>query len=202
MTPKFYFSFFSIFIASLFIWGCPKKVEVVPEKPRFVNPLHQFLEHFSSVETLQARTSIRIDTVRNGEEMNYILNGFLLYQKPDKVRVLGYHLLGMGLFDALYREGEFFLLIPPQRKAYTGEVSKFEDLIQRAGEIRVSSEKTEGSEVPHRIWIEWPEKETRIELRLKKITVNPLLSENAFQWVVPEGVEVRSIERLLRGKRR
>lgn len=199
---KNYFFLLLCLITSFFLWGCPKKVEVVPEKPRFVNPLYQFLDHFSSVETLQARTFIRIDTIRDGEEMNFVLNGFLFYQKPDRLRLLGYHLLGMGLFDALYREGEFFLLIPPQRKAYVGEISKLEDLLQKAGEIRVSSEKTESGEIPHRIWIEWPEKETRIELRLKEIALNPLLSENAFQWVIPEGVEVRSIERLIRGKRR
>jgi hypothetical protein len=202
MGPKIYFSVFWLFIASLFLWGCPKKVERVPEKPHFVNPLYQFLEHFSSVETLQARTSIRIDTIRDGEEMNWILNGFLLYQKPDKLRLLGYHLLGMGLFDALYREGEFFLLIPPQRKAYRGEISRLEDFLQKAGEIRVSSEKGGHGEIPDRIWIEWPEKETRIELRLKEVVLNPLLSEDAFQWVIPEGVEVRSIERLIKGKRR
>ncbi len=202
MAFKIYFSLSWFFLTSFFLWGCPKKVEVVPEKPRFVNPLYQFLNHFSSAETLQARTSIRIDTVRDGEEMNFVLNGFLFYQKPDRLRLLGYHLLGMGLFDALYREGEFFLLIPPQRKAYVGEISKLENLFQNTGEIRVSSEKPESGKIPSRIWIEWPEKETRIELRLKEITVNPLLSENTFQWVIPEGVEVRSIERLIKGKRR
>lgn len=199
---KNYFFLLLLIIPFFFLWGCSKKVEVVPEKPRFVNPLYQFLNHFSSVETLQARTSIRIDTIRDGEEMNFVLNGFLFYQKPDRLRLLGYHLLGMGLFDALYREGEFFLLIPSQRKSYVGEISKLEDLFQNIGEIRISSEKTESEEIPRRIWIEWPEKETRIDLRLKEININPLLSEEAFQWVIPEGVEVRSIERLIKGKRR
>ncbi|MGQ9510100.1 MAG: hypothetical protein ACUVTN_12010 [Thermodesulfobacteriota bacterium] len=202
MLQRNSFPFLWLLLIPFFLWGCPKKVEIIPERPRFVNPLYQFLENFSSVETLQARTSIRIDTVRDGEEMSFVLNGFLLYQRPDKLRLLGYHVLGMGLFDALYREGEFFLLIPSQKKAYTGEISKFEELVEKAGEIKVSSERTEGKEIPSRIWIDLPLKETQIELRLKEIVLNPFLSESAFQWIVPEGVEVRSIERLLKGKRR
>jgi hypothetical protein len=133
--------------------------------------------------------------------MSFLLNGFLLYQKPDRLRLLGYHPLGMGLFDALYRNGEFFLLIPLQKRAYTGEVSQFEDLIEKAGEIKISSEKSEGSEVPNRIRIEVVEKETRIELRLKEISVNSSLPEDSFQWVIPEGVEVKPLARLLKGKK-
>jgi len=202
MVKKSFFSILCLLLISSFLWGCPKKVEILPEKPAFVNPILKLLEDFSVADSLQARTSIRIDTVRDGEEMNFILNGFLLYQKPDKLRILGYHLLGMGLFDALYRDGEFFLLIPPQKKAYTGEVSTFEEVIRRAGEIRFSSEKSEGNEIPNRIRIELVEKETRIELRLKGISMNSTLPEDSFQWIVPEGVEVRSIDRLLRGKKR
>jgi outer membrane lipoprotein-sorting protein len=192
-----------LLLLSLLLWGCPKKVEIIPpEKPPFENPIVKLLATFSPVESLQARASIRIETVRDGEEMNFLLNGFLLYQKPDKFRLLGYHPLGMGLFDALYRNGEFFLLIPPQRKAYTGELFQFEDVMAKAGEIRISSEKGEGSEIPNRIQIELVEKETRIELRLKGISINPSLPEDSFQWNVPEGVEVRSIDRLLKGKKR
>jgi len=202
MVKKSFFSILCLLLISSFLWGCPKRVEILPEKPAFVNPILKLLEDFSVADSLQARTSIRIDTVRDGEEMNFILNGFLLYQKPDKLRILGYHLLGMGLFDALYRDGEFFLLIPPQKKAYTGEVSTFEEVIRRAGEIRFSSEKSEGNEIPNRIRIELVEKETRIELRLKGISMNSTLPEDSFRWIVPEGVEVRSIDRLLRGKKR
>lgn len=202
MIRKYHFYVLCLVLISLFLWGCPKKVEIIPpEKPPYENPIIKLLEAFSSTESLQARASIRIDTVRNGEEMNFLLNGFLLYQKPDKLRLLGYHPLGMGLFDALYRNGEFFLLIPFQKRAYTGEVSQLEDLIEKTGEIRVSSEKDEGSDVPNRIRIEAVEKETRIELRLKGILVNPILSEDSFQWTVPEGVEVRSIDKLLKGKK-
>lgn len=161
----------------------------------------KLFEAFSSAESVQARTSIRIDTVRDGQEMNFLLNGFLLYQKPDKLRLLGYHPLGMGLFDALYRNGEFFLLIPPQKKAYTGEISQFEDMMERSGPIEVSTEKDEGSEIPNRIRIVMVEKETRIEFRLKNISVNSNLPEDSFQWVVPEGVEVRPIAKLLKGKK-
>jgi outer membrane lipoprotein-sorting protein len=190
-------------LLSFLLWGCPKKVEIIPpEKPPFENPIIKLLEKFSAVESVQARASIRIETVRDGEEMNFLLNGFLLYQKPDKFRLLGYHPLGMGLFDALYRNGEFFLIIPPQKKAYTGEVSQFEDVMAKAGEIKISSEKGEGSEIPNRIQIELVEKETRIDLRLKGVSINPSLPEDSFQWNVPEGIEVRSIDRLLKGKKR
>jgi outer membrane lipoprotein-sorting protein len=202
MIRRPFFITLSLLLLGLFLSGCPKKIpEPIPEKPPFENPVVKLLEAFSSVESLQARASIRIDTVRMGEEMSFLLNGFLLYQKPDRLRLLGYHPLGMGLFDALYRNGEFFLLIPLQKRAYTGEVSQFEDLIEKAGEIKISSEKSEGSEVPNRIRIEVVEKETRIELRLKEISVNSSLPEDSFQWVIPEGVEVKPLARLLKGKK-
>ena len=107
----------------------------------------------------------------------------------------------MGLFDALYRNGEFFLLIPFQKKAYTGEISQFDDLLEKVGEIRISSEKGEGNDIPNRIRMEVVEKEARIELRLKEVLVNPSLSEDTFQWSVPKEVEVRPIERLLKRKK-
>jgi outer membrane lipoprotein-sorting protein len=72
----------------------------------------------------------------------------------------------------------------------------------KAGEIKISSEKGEGSEIPSRIQIELVEKETRIDLRLKGISINSSLPEDSFQWNVPEGIEVRSIDRLLKGKKR
>jgi hypothetical protein len=118
MIRRPFFITLSLLLLGLFLSGCPKKIpEPIPEKPPFENPVVKLLEAFSSVESLQARASIRIDTVRMGEEMSFLLNGFLLYQKPDRLRLLGYHPLGMGLFDALYRNGEFFLLIPLQKRA-------------------------------------------------------------------------------------
>lgn len=199
MVQQRYFYTLCLLLLPLFLWGCPKKVEIhPPEKPPFENPILKLLETFSPAESLQARASIRIETVRDGEEMNFLLNGFLLYQKPEKLRLLGYHPMGMGLFDALYRHGEFFLLVPPQKRAYAGEISQFEEVMAKAGEIRISTEKGE-NDIPHRIHIELVEKETRIEIRLKGISINPPLPQESFQWLVPEGVEVRSIERLLRG---
>lgn len=203
MVEKRHFYTLCLLLLSLLLWGCPKRVEIIPpEKPPFENPIVKLLQTFSPAESLQARASIRLETVRDGEEMNFLLNGFLLYQKPDKFRLLGYHPLGMGIFDALYRNGEFFVLIPLQKKAYTGVLSQYEEVMAKVGEIRISSEKNEGSEIPHYIQIELVDKETRIELKLKGISMNPFLPETSFQWSVPEGVEVRSIERLLRGLRR
>jgi hypothetical protein len=194
--------FVSLFLLGLFLFGCPKKIpEIIPEKPPFENPIIKLLETFSSTESLQARASIRIDMVRNGEEMSFLLNGMVLYQKPDRLRLLGYHPLGMGLFDAIYRNGDFFLLLPIQKKAYTGEVSQFEDLIEKTGEIKVSSEKEEGGDVPSRIRIEVVEKKIGIDLRLKEIVINPSLSEDSFQWTAPKGVEVRPLASLLKGKK-
>ena len=203
MVKRPYLHILCLLFVALFLWGCPKRVPEIPppEKLPFENPIIKLLEAFSSVESLQSRASIRIETVRNGEEMNFLLNGIVLYQKPDRLRLLGYHPLGMGLFDAIYRNGEFFLLVIPQKKAYTGEVSQFEDLIEKAGEIKVSSEKEEGRDVPSRIRIEVVEKEIRIDLRLKEIVINPSLSEDSFQWVVPKGVEVRPLTSLLKGKK-
>ena len=195
--------FILIFILlGLFLSGCPKKVPplTILEKPSVGNPVERILEMLSSEESLQARISIRIHTVRSGEEMNFLLNGFLLYQKPDKLRILGYHPLGTSLFDALYREKEFFLLLPLQRKAFTGGISQFDELMEKAGPIEVLSERREGSEIPTRVRIDFVEKETRIDLRLKEFETNSSLPEDSFLWVVPEGVEVTSISRLLRGK--
>jgi len=202
MGKRSYWILISLLFMGLFISGCPKRIpEPIPEKPFFGNPIVKILDAFSPAESLQSRASIRIETVRNGEEMNFLLNGFLLYQKPDQLRILGYHPLGMGLFDALYRNGEFFLLIIPQKRAYTGEVSQFEDLIEKAGPIEVYSEKPQGSEIPNRIRIHVVEKETRIDLRLKEITINASLPADTFQWSVPEGVEVKPLAQLLKRKR-
>ena len=202
MMRKHFCLFMGFFLLGLLLSGCPKKIPPAPiEKPPFENPVNKLLDTFSSAESLQAKASIRIETTRMGERMSYLLNGFLLYQRPDKLRLLGYLPFGMGAFDALYRNGEFFLLIPIQKKAYTGEVSEFEDLMEKTGDIEVSSEKNEGSGVPNRIRIDVAEKEIHIELRLKEISVNSSLPEDSFQWAVPEGVEVRPLAKLLRGKK-
>ena len=191
-----------IVFLGLFLAGCPKRPpEPLPpiEKPPYVNPLDQVLEILSFAESLQSKAAIRIDMVKDGEKMHFLLNGFVLYQKPDKLRVIGYHPLGMGLFDALYRNGEFFLLIPLQKRAFTGEVSQFEDSIKKAGEIQITSSKDESRNIPNRIRITIVEKEIEIDLRLKEILVNQPLSADTFQWSLPEGVEERPISRLLRG---
>jgi outer membrane lipoprotein-sorting protein len=203
MIRKRCFFIFGFFVLGLLLSGCPKRIPepAIIEKPPIENPLGKLLEAFSSVESLQAKASIRINMVRNGQEMNFpSFNGVLLYQKPDRFRLLGYHPLGMGLFDALYKNGELFILIPLQKKAYSGEVLKTDDLIEKAGPMEVFIEKPEGSEIPNRIRIELVEKETRIDLRLKEISINSSLPEDSFQWVVPEGVEVQPLNKLLRKK--
>jgi outer membrane lipoprotein-sorting protein len=201
MVRRFCFFILGLLFLALFLSGCPKQVARIPsiEAPSAENPMARLLGAFSAVESLQAKASIRVETVRMGEEMNFLLNGLLLYQRPDKLRILGYHPLGMGLFDALYRNGEFFLLSPLQKRVYTGEISEFEDLIEKAG-IRISTEKAEGSEIPNRIRIEAVEKKTRVELKLKEISVNSSLPEDSFEWVEPEGVEVQPLAKLLKGK--
>ena len=202
MIRKCWFIIVSLFLLGLFLSGCPKKVVKIPsvEAPPVENPIGKLLEAFSSAETLQAKASIRLDTVRKGEELKFLLNGFVIYQKPDKLRILGFHPLGMSVFDALYRGGEFFLLSPLQNRAYTGEISEFGDLISKA-DVRISVEKPEGSEVPNRIRIDMPEKETRVDLRLKEITINGSLPEGSFQWIIPEGIEVKPLAQFLKGKK-
>ncbi len=201
MVRKSCFIAISLLLLGLLLSGCPKKIPepIIIEKPPLENPVATLLDAFSPAESLQAKASIRINMVRNGQEMNFpAFNGVLLYQKPDRFRLLGYHPLGMGLFDALYRNGEFFLLIPLQKKVYAGEVSQFEDLIEKAGPIKISTEKVEGNQIPSRIRIDVMEKETLIELRLREISMNSALPEGSFQWVVPEGVEVEPLTKLLR----
>ncbi len=192
----------SFLLMVLFLSGCPKKLTKIPsfEAPPAKDPVAKFLESFSSAESLQAKASIRLDTVRKGEELKFLLNGVVFYEKPDKLRILGYHPFGMGVFDVLYRGGEFLLFSPLQNRAYTGEVSEFGDLISKAN-IRISAEKPEGSDVPDRIRIEMPEKETRVDLKLKEISINQPLPADAFQWVAPEGVDVRPLAQFLKGKK-
>jgi outer membrane lipoprotein-sorting protein len=192
----------SLFLLVLFLSGCPKKVAKIPsiEVPPVKDPMAKLLEAFSPADSVQAKASIRLDTVRKGEELKFLLNGIVLYEKPDKLRILGYHPFGMGVFDALYRGGEFFLFSPLQNRAYTGEISEFGDLIAKAN-IRISTEKSEGSEVPNRIRIEMPEKETRVDVKLKEISVNQSLPKDAFQWVAPEGVEIKPLAQFLKGKK-
>ncbi|HMK77122.1 MAG TPA: hypothetical protein VK568_13195 [Thermodesulfobacteriota bacterium] len=191
-----------LIILSFFLSGCAKKMVRIPsiEVPPVKDPMAQLLESFSSVESVQAKASIRIDTVRKGQEYKFLLNGVVYYEKPDKLRILGYHPFGMGVFDILYRGGEFLLFSPLQNRAYTGEISEFGDLIAKAN-IRISTEKPEGSEVPNRIRIEMPEKETRLDMKLKEISVNQPLPGNSFEWDPPEGVEIKPLAQFLKGKK-
>ncbi len=192
----------SLFLMVLFLSGCPKKLAKIPsfEAPPAKDPVAKFLESFSAAESLQAKASIRLDTVRKGEELRFLLNGVVFYQKPDRLRILGYHPFGMGVFDVLYRGGEFLLFSPLQNRAYTGEISEFGDLISKAN-IKISAEKPQGSDVPDRILIEMPEKETRVDLKLKEISINQPLPADAFEWVAPEGVDVRPLAQFLKGKK-
>jgi len=202
MVRRPWFVMLSLFLLVLFLSGCPKKIAKIPpiEAPPVKDPMTKLLEAFSSAESLRAKASIRLDTVRKGEELKFLLNGVVLYEKPDKLRILGYHPFGMGVFDALYRGGEFFLFSPLQNRAYTGEISEFADLIAKAN-IKISTEKPEGSQVPDRIRIEMPEKETRLDVKLKEISINPSLPKDAFQWVAPEGVEIRPLSQFIKGKK-
>jgi outer membrane lipoprotein-sorting protein len=186
----------------LFLSGCPKKVARIPsvEAPPVRDPIAKLFETLSSVESLQAKASVRIDTVKKGEEFRFLLNGIVYYEKPDKLRILGYHPFGMGVFDALYRGGEFVLFSPLQNRAYTGEISEFRALIAKA-DIRISAEKPEGSEIPDRIRIEMPEKETRLDMKLKEVSVNQPLPADTFDWSPPEGVEIRPLAQFLKGKK-
>ncbi len=191
-----------LILMGLLLSGCPKKLAKIPsfEAPPAKDPVAKFLESFSAAESLQAKASIRLDTVRKGEELKFLLNGIVFYQKPDKLRILGYHPFGMGVFDVLYRGGEFILFSPLQNRAYTGEVSEFGDLISKTN-IKISAEKPEGSDVPDRILIEMPETETRADLKLKEISINQPLPADAFEWVAPEGVDVRPLAQFLKGKK-
>ena len=202
MRRKRWFIIPVLFLLMFLLSGCPKKFVRIPpiEAPPAKDPVAKLLETFSSAESLQAKASIRLDTVRKGEELKFLLNGVVLYERPDKLRILGYHPLGMGVFDAFYRGGTFFLLSPLQNRAYTGEVSEFEDLVAKAN-IKISTEKPEGSEVPNRIRIEMPEKEIRLDVKLKEISINQPLPKDAFQWVAPEGVEIRPLAQFLKGKK-
>ena len=202
MIRKPWFVILSLFLLILFLSGCPKKVAKIPsiEIPPVKDPMATLLEAFSSAESLQAKASIRLETVRKGEALKFLLNGVVLYEKPDKLRILGYHPFGMGVFDALYRGGEFFLFSPLQNRAYTGEISDFRDLIAKAN-IKISAEKPEGSDVPDRIRIEMPEKETRLDVRLKEISINQSLPMDSFRWVTPEGVEIKPLAQFLKGKK-
>jgi outer membrane lipoprotein-sorting protein len=190
-------------IFSLLLTGCPKKVIRVPppEVPSVENPLAALVETFSAAETLQARASIRIDTLKNDEETTYRLQGNVFYQKPGMLRIYGYlpFPLPMDLFDALYREDQFFLLIPSEKRAYTGEVSDFKDLIRKA-DVRITTDKPEGNVVPDRIRIVIVDKKTTIDIRLKEVELDRPLTENIFQWTVPEGVEVRPLAQLMGGR--
>jgi len=188
-------------LVGLILMGCPKRPPAPApyvERPPYVNPIDKILEIFSFAETLQSKASIRIDLVREGEKEVYILNGLILFQRPDKLRILGYHPLGMGLFDAFYRNGEFSLLIPLQKAAFSGEVSQFDGAMRKVGEIRVTSGMNEVRNIPNRIRIHIVEKEIEIDIRLKETLVNQELSEDAFQWALPEGVVERPFSSLLR----
>jgi outer membrane lipoprotein-sorting protein len=188
-------------ILCLLLTGCPKQVVRVPppEIPRVENPLATLVEAFSAADTLQAKASIRIDTLRKDEEITYRLQGNVFYQKPGMLRVYGYlpFPLAMDLFDALYRDNQFFLLVPFEKRAYTGEVSEFKDLITKA-DIRISTEKPEGNAVPNRIRVVIVDKKTTIDIRLRELELDRTITEDVFQWTLPEGIEVRPLAQLMR----
>jgi len=46
-----------------------------------------------------------------------------------------------------------------------------------------------------------PEKETRLDMKLKEISVNRPLPENSFEWDAPEGVEIKPLAQFLKGKK-
>jgi outer membrane lipoprotein-sorting protein len=46
-----------------------------------------------------------------------------------------------------------------------------------------------------------PEKETRLDVKLKEISVNRSLPNNAFEWVAPDGVEIKPLSQFLKGKK-
>jgi outer membrane lipoprotein-sorting protein len=202
MLRRFSFPILGLFL-SLLLTGCPKTLVRVPppEVPSVENPLAALVETFSAAETLQARASIRIDTLEKNEETTYRLQGNVFYQKPGMLRVYGYlpFPLAMNLFDALYREDQFFLLIPSEKRAYTGEVSDFKDLIRKA-DVRITTDKPEGNVVPDRIRIVVVDKKTTIDIRLRDVELDRPLTEDIFQWTVPEGVEVRPLAQLMRGR--
>ena len=193
----------ALLVSSLLLTACPKKVVKVPplETPPVTNPIGTVLEAFSAAETLQAKASIRIDTERKGEKLNYRLQGIVFYQRPDKLRVYGYHPfpLPMDLFDALFRDGEFFVFIPMDNRAYAGEIRQFADLIEKT-DVRIATEKAGASDIPDRIRIEVAEPKTRIEILLREAAVNVPLPEDSFQWQAPQGVELRPLTQLLRSK--
>jgi len=196
-----FFVFVPLLLIGFLLAGCPKRpLPPVPpvEKPPFVDPIDKVLEILSFAETLQAKASIRIDIVKEGEKQVYPINGIVFYQAPGNLRILGYHPLGMGLFDALYRNGEFSLLLPLQKMAFIGKVSESDDALRKVGEIQVTSGMNEMRNIPNRIRINIVEKEIEIDLRLKEIQVNEELPEDTFQWNLPEKVAVRPLSRLLR----
>jgi len=191
-------------LTGLFLMGCPKKVPPPlppPEKPPFLNPMERLLQTFYPFESLQARASIRIDMVEQGEKNYYVLNGVLFFQRPDRLRILGFHPFGMALFDSLYREGDLFILVPFQKRAYVGELSRFQDWIEKAGEIEISSLRDEQRNTPSRIRIVVVEKEIEIEIKLKDVSVDKEFPPDTFAWEPPEGIRVRPLDSLLRKKR-
>jgi outer membrane lipoprotein-sorting protein len=202
MVRKPWFVILSLLLLVPFLSGCPKKIAKIPpiEAPPVMDPVAKLLEAFSAAESLQAKASIRLDTVRKGESLKFLLNGIVLYERPDKLRILGYHPFGMGVFDLLYRGGQFLVFSPLQNKVYTGEISEFGDLIAKAN-IKIAAEKSEGNEVPNRIRIEMPEKETRLDVTMKEISINSSLPKDAFEWVAPDGVEVKPLSQFLKGKK-
>lgn len=196
------YSFYLLCLTITILYGCPKsKIEIKPhDRPAFVNPFEKILMEFSKVDSFQSKTSIRIESERSGEEIKYLLDGIILFHKPDRLRILGFHPLGISIFDALYYEGQLLIFIPFQKKAYIGEISKLDEMMEKAGEIIVTSEKVQESEIPGQINIEAKEIGIRFFIKLKDISLNPDLSEETFAWNLPEGIEIRPISRLLRGK--
>jgi hypothetical protein len=51
--------------------------------------------------------------------------------KARQIQIRLTHAIQTGEMDIQYQEGKFFLLVPTHRTAYSGEISEFDDLLQK-----------------------------------------------------------------------
>ena len=156
------------------------------EAPPVKDPVAQLLDAFSAVASLQAKASIRVDTVRKGQEYRFLLTesstlknrisfASWVITRSEWVCLISFTGVANSSFSVPYRTEPIPERFPSLQISLRRRI------------LRFLQEKPEGSEVPNRIRIEMPEKETRLDMKLKEISVNQPLPENLFEWEAPGG---------------
>jgi hypothetical protein len=162
--------------------GCmPKRMpEEKGERLPLSQVLTQTISRYEGVNTLQSRLFVQLEL----QGMYYVLQGILLYEKPNHLRLRLTTNLGGTVGELIYNEGHLFLLLPTEEKIYQGWIE--EGSSQRSETLFLTmvysgyAERAEGPTFPTRIYGQAEGMEVRFDMKLKDPQVDLPLPQGAF----------------------